>query len=167
MNVISVGNFGMGSTTMFPAFQNTGKWYEFWSGDSMNVTNTSMSVTLQAGEYKLYTTKRLPRPDLSSPILAVEESIIAEHLVGNAYPNPTTGEVNIPLTIVREKTVSFTVTDLSGRTVFNSAPEFLKEGNATVKWNSTTNCGERVTKGTYFIHLQGENLNQVRQIVVQ
>ena len=43
-------------------FTKLGKWYEYFTGDSLTVTDTGGPVELQPGEYRLYTTKRLPKP---------------------------------------------------------------------------------------------------------
>ncbi|MEZ4686909.1 MAG: alpha-amylase family glycosyl hydrolase [Bacteroidia bacterium] len=59
MNVTVLGNFDKSTGNITPNFQQVGTWYEYFSGDSISVANTTTPISLAAGEYRLYTTKRL------------------------------------------------------------------------------------------------------------
>ena len=50
MNVVVIGNFDVNQGSIVPAFNHTGKWYEFFTGDSLDVTSLTASVELAAGE---------------------------------------------------------------------------------------------------------------------
>ncbi len=63
MSVVVLGNFGTTEGEINPAFHNTGTWYNFWTGDSIVVTNVNETINLQAGEYRLYTSRKLTKPD--------------------------------------------------------------------------------------------------------
>jgi len=63
MSVVVLGNFGTIEGDINPAFHNTGTWYNFWTGDSIVVTNVNETINLQAGEYRLYTSRKLTKPD--------------------------------------------------------------------------------------------------------
>ncbi|MEI7982857.1 MAG: alpha-amylase family glycosyl hydrolase, partial [Bacteroidota bacterium] len=56
--VTLLGNFDVVQRTMTPYFQQTGTWYEYFTGEALNVTSTTQDVTLQPGEYRLYSTSR-------------------------------------------------------------------------------------------------------------
>ncbi len=63
MNVVFCANMGVQGFEMSPLFQNPGMWYEYFSGDSINVTNpTNQTINLPAGAYKVYTNQRKPKP---------------------------------------------------------------------------------------------------------
>ena len=53
------GNFDVVEKTLLPKFSSTGYWYNHFDGDSINVTNTNTTVTLQPGEFAMYTQKKL------------------------------------------------------------------------------------------------------------
>lgn len=57
--VTLLGNFGVTEQLINPTFQQTGTWYEFFSGEELLVNNTSDPIMLQPGEYRLYSTQRL------------------------------------------------------------------------------------------------------------
>jgi 1,4-alpha-glucan branching enzyme len=60
MNVTVIGNFNVTSASGNPNFQNTGKWYDYLSGDSIIITNTSNLITLSPGEFHIYTSVKFP-----------------------------------------------------------------------------------------------------------
>ena len=56
LNMVMLGNFqASGSTTAYPNFSKSGNWYELLSGETLNVSNTNMTLTLNAGDVKIYT----------------------------------------------------------------------------------------------------------------
>ena len=60
--VTIVGNFDVVNQTLPAYFQHTGIWYDYLSGQSVNVTNASMTFNLQPGEFHIYTNQQLPTP---------------------------------------------------------------------------------------------------------
>lgn len=90
-HVFSVGNFDIQQKTANVTFPKTGKWYEFFTLDSVEITTTSQSIQLNPGEYRLYSTRKFNNPDITtnnkSEILHTDEISI--------YPNPASGEINI------------------------------------------------------------------------
>jgi glycosidase len=60
MNVTIIGNFNVTSASGIPNFANTGKWYDYLSGDSIVVTNTSSLISLSPGEFHIYTSVKIP-----------------------------------------------------------------------------------------------------------
>ncbi len=63
MDASVLGNFDMTQQTVTVPFSSTGWWYEYMTGDSINVTGASMPITLAPGEYRIYT---LPHPKCGS-----------------------------------------------------------------------------------------------------
>jgi 1,4-alpha-glucan branching enzyme len=89
MNVTMLGNFDVRTNSIAPNFQNTGIWYDFFSGDSINVSDVNSLITLNPGEFKIYTTVNLPTPE-ADILSALQEDIPAPinfNLYQN-YPNP-------------------------------------------------------------------------------
>ena len=71
-NVNILGNFGLASASINPSFPGTGKWYEFFSGDSITVTNTSDNLTFAPGEFRMYSTKKFPSVAILTDIENIE-----------------------------------------------------------------------------------------------
>jgi hypothetical protein len=116
----AIGNFDVGVQTASPYFQHTGWWYDYFSGDSFNVTNASMTITMQPGEYHLYTDVHLPVPDLVDTV-ARPNGIIEPGVYSNdnilVYPMPTQGVVNF-MSEDGQPIQKVTIYDIEGRQVF-------------------------------------------------
>lgn len=59
-HITLIGNFGLTQQTMTVPFQHTGTWYEFFSGGTLTVSSSPVTVTLGPGEYRLYSDQDLP-----------------------------------------------------------------------------------------------------------
>jgi glycosidase len=68
MDVRIIGNFDVTSQTVDPNFSSTGKWYSYFEGTSMEVTDPNELVTLAPGEYRIYTTKQLAVPEITASV---------------------------------------------------------------------------------------------------
>lgn len=94
MDVTVMGNFDVVELEIVPGFTKTGMWYEFFSGDSLQVTDVTTPLTFEPGEYRIYTSYRLPKP----PYTAIGESNpTLQNPRARAYPNPSSGDFNFEI----------------------------------------------------------------------
>jgi 1,4-alpha-glucan branching enzyme len=61
-DVVIIGNFDLTPKSIATNFTKTGTWYEYFTGEENNISTTSQSITLNPGEYKLYTSKKILDP---------------------------------------------------------------------------------------------------------
>ncbi len=101
MDVVVVGNFDVTAKSVNPQFTKTGTWYEYYSGTQMNVTNTTALISLEPGEYRLYSTKQLKDP------LPVEEVTLPSDEV-ILYPNPARDSFKIKKPVSKVEIYDFT-----------------------------------------------------------
>lgn len=83
MNAVTIANFRVESEDVDPSFQSTGTWYEYFTGDSLMVTDINQSLTLAPGEYRIYTDKQITPPEsfyVGTADIAIESI--------DLYPNP-------------------------------------------------------------------------------
>jgi hypothetical protein len=99
MNVTVTGNFDVKAGDIVPGFQNTGIWYDYFSGDSITVSDVSATVSMEPGEYHIYTSVRLPKPLFTA--IGDPGSGMAGRTNVFVFPNPAFGFVQI----IAEKTV--------------------------------------------------------------
>ena len=52
----------------YTGFQHTGWWYDYITGDSINVSDIHMTIPLSPGDWKIFTDIRLDTPDMINPI---------------------------------------------------------------------------------------------------
>ena len=136
MSVVILGNFGTAEGDINPAFHNTGTWYNFWTGDSIVVTDVNETINLQAGEYKLYTSKKLTKPDL----VGIDDVEISKSNFV-IYPNP----VQEMLTITNTEDVNqVSVYNLMGSSIYSES--FNSSSNIRIDTRS-------LTSGYYFVSM--------------
>jgi pullulanase/glycogen debranching enzyme len=68
MNVRIVGNFDVNEQSCTVNFGQNGTWYDYFSGTSIEIFNSTGQFNLAPGEFHLYTTKKLQTPDLTNSI---------------------------------------------------------------------------------------------------
>jgi glycosidase len=63
MNVVIAGNMNVSSVNIAPGFANAGQWYDYFSGESVNITDPSnQTFIFGPGDFKVFTSVRLPKP---------------------------------------------------------------------------------------------------------
>lgn len=103
---VVIGNFGVTATNSNYNFPNSGKWYEFFSGDSISMTATSFQLNLQPGEYKLFSTRKLAGSGSLVTGLPNYSSLARTKV----FPNPCKNELTIESTRKIEKIIISSIT---------------------------------------------------------
>ncbi len=91
-NATIIGNFDIYNREIDPNFQHTGEWYNYITGDTLNVADISSPILLRPGEYMILTDIPLDVitiPD-GSDIPNVTNINSAENSNYNVFPNPVT-----------------------------------------------------------------------------
>jgi|WetSurSiteA1Bulk_404760.scaffolds.fasta_scaffold00132_8 glycosidase len=86
-DAVIMGNFGLSTLDVQAGFTRTGKWYEVFSGDSLNVTDVNVTITLNAGEYRIYTSKKM------ESVISGNQEVHKDQLF--FYPNPVSEKLYI------------------------------------------------------------------------
>jgi hypothetical protein len=114
MNVVILGNFDMEPKSVIPNFQKTGKWYEFYSGDSITVTSTPGEITLKQGEYRIYTDVKLNKPEIT---VGFDDEMKFPNGNVMVYPNPSTGLFYFQMMENTSQNLDIKVYNISGQLV--------------------------------------------------
>lgn len=118
MDVRIIGNFDLSTQSIDPSFSKTGWWYSYFDGDSIEVSDLNGTISLEPGEYRIYTTKRVRQPEITAGI--ADHKVKKENFY--VYPNPVSGMLYLD-----------PVPESSRLTILNSAGQILKifelEGN--------------------------------------
>ncbi|MDC1395797.1 alpha-amylase family glycosyl hydrolase, partial [Bacteroidia bacterium] len=107
---VVLGNFDAVAIDMVADFQHTGMWYEYFRGDSLNITDTKLSMNFGPGAYMVWTDKRIK----TSSALLSTRSLTSEILL---YPNPVLNTLTMSLDSRNIKQVE--ILDASGRIVLD------------------------------------------------
>ncbi|MDP4208381.1 MAG: alpha-amylase family glycosyl hydrolase [Bacteroidota bacterium] len=136
---VVAGNFDVTSASVTITFPSAGKWYEFFKGDSITITNTSYQATLNPGEYRLYATKKLSGfGSIPTPVVSLSKDVSVR-----VYPNP----FNSQLFISNSDAIrSVDLCDMQGKVVLRKSGPDLNILPA-----------ENLSSGVYFLVLYGKH----------
>ncbi len=151
-SLVVLGNFDVKDGSISANFYNTGKWYEFFTGDSLEVTSTDMSIPLKAGEYRIYTNSRLQFPyDV--------DNTQAKLSTVSVKPNPVTYLCNIEITYPEKSVCNAEIITIEGKyvtTIYNGEIN----SKLTLNWRPST-------PGIYLLKVYTGNELTVKKIIVK
>jgi hypothetical protein len=139
-HVLAVGNFDVLQKTATVTFPKTGKWYEFFTRDSILINTASQSILMAPGEYRLYSTRKFDDPHVVTE--NTEMSLLTENVI--LYPNPSRTEINISSS---ESFTEIEVYSVTGKSVFQK----------TVSGNHLKLNVERFSPGIYLLKVVQNN----------
>lgn len=117
MNGVVITNFDVNNQIGSPNFHHSGWWYEYFSGDSLNVTDVNMNFSLQPGEYRIYTDVRLELPSITEAPASIDELMNSDFQL-TVFPNPTSEVLHLKFQAVDFSPMELLVLDEAGKVVY-------------------------------------------------
>ncbi len=111
MDVVVAGNFQVTSLNMTPGFTHTGTWYDYFTGETLEVVDLNAAVAFEPGDYHLWTDVALETPE---NILGIAEAELGATF--DVVPNPGT-QAHIEWPVPGAESMEVRVLDLTGRCV--------------------------------------------------
>jgi glycosidase len=127
IQALAMGNFGTIKDSNSVTFHHTGWWYDYFTGDSLNVANVSQKIAMNAGEYRLYLSKRITPPGGTTAVHQVTTSEDKAKLFQN-YPNPFGNTSTVEFYLPTKANASLELFDLNGRRVDVIANKEFQKG---------------------------------------
>lgn len=154
MDVVVLGNFDIKPGSMNPGFTHTGTWHEYFTGQSLEVSDLAAGIQLEAGEYRLYTDKKIST--------GMEEP---GQEMGNLriFPNPSR-EFRIEVKILVSSMASLEVVDLAGRVVREIYKGQLSTGIHYFNWAEP---GNGLKPGYYLLRLVSGGTSESVALVIR
>ncbi|MEL7376396.1 MAG: alpha-amylase family glycosyl hydrolase, partial [Bacteroidota bacterium] len=135
-----LGNFDVVTRQISDPFPSAGTWYDYFTGESVEITNPSASRSFEPGEYKLYLSEPIDPPAGGLGTTSVEVVSPAQfNLV--LSPNPTDGPLRVSFDLQERETISIQLVDVSGRVVGTSHESFLPSGAHVVDMETDLPAG--------------------------
>ncbi|MDA9808853.1 alpha-amylase family glycosyl hydrolase [Flavobacteriales bacterium] len=144
MNALVAVNIDVNSQDKILYFQNNGWWYEYFTGDSLEITGNT-NITLNPGEYRIYTNVKLDQPVIQNTV-DIEEFKMAEWEV-NIYPNPSCHFIKVSHNSKSNKPLSYAIVNTKGEIVLSEKP-LVNENHINI---------ENLKKGNYFLIIRQNN----------
>lgn len=112
MNAVVVANFRVTDLSMIPGFQHTGTWYDYFTGESFNVSDVGAFMNFAPGEYHVFVDQAIDFPDPSTVVESIDQ-----HQLSSIYPNPSSGSA--VWEIQMDPNAPLVLYDMQGRNVSN------------------------------------------------
>ena len=163
MNVTILGNFDVMTREATATFSQTGTWYDFFSGDMVEVTATSTPFTLPAGAFHIFTDVAVSTPEPGLITVGIEEDIevpTAFSLDQN-YPNPFNPATAIRFAVPEAGAVRLDVFDVLGRQVAVLVDSTLPAGTHTATFEAGT-----LPSGLYLYRLQAGTRTETKTMML-
>jgi hypothetical protein len=158
MDVVVAGNFDVTSKTTSITFNNTGWWYEYFSGDSVQLTSTSYQLSLNPGEYRMFTSKRIKRNDIYVGINQPKPNQ-AEIMV---WPNPASDNIYISYFQPSNGKVKVDIYSLTGQLVYSQTKHSFS-GENTINLS----VPKELPKGLYILRLSANGFVNSSKIAIE
>jgi glycosidase len=161
MKVNILGNFSITPSDINPSFPQTGKWFEYFSGDSVSVADPTSLITFKPGEFRLYSTKKLAKSDLITGIDSFKPENEGQSIT--VYPNPFNREAYISVSGGERsrpgKVEIFSAYGIPVRVIM------IPAGIGQVAWDGKTSSGNDAAKGLYIVRFSQGQKYSVQKII--
>jgi hypothetical protein len=168
---VIAGNFDVTAKNVWPEFTQAGKWYDYLTQDSIIIAadqteKHDFKIFYQPGEWHIYTTKKLPKPDLKVPPPdgINEQSTDNDQQLTNAYPNPFSNELHITYSLFANDKVTVKIYDIIGEEVKTLCDAKQSAGTHTLIWDGTNNSGSRAKDGYYIYSFSTSKATERKKI---
>ena len=152
MDAVVIVNIDVNPQDKTIDFQHNGWWYEYFSGDSIQINGTSI-ISLDPGDYKVFTDLKLDKPEILNT-LGFNEYEIANWDV-NIFPNPSRDFLNITINGSKSKDIKYTIMNTLGKIIYQQTGTF-KRHQINI---------ENLSTGNYFLILEQDNYLTSKEFV--
>jgi len=162
-HAVIIGNFGVSGIGANPSFHQTGRWYNFFNGDSIEVTNQSALISLAPGEFRIYTTRRMQRPETNILVSPVADKILSNNSfkAGELYPNPSEDVLYLEFTTNKTEAISIELLNSLGQIVGTETISLDGAGTHVLNLNLARN----VSKGQYLMKIKSSEGFAIRKFI--
>ena len=153
MNATIIGNFNVVGEDTYTGFQHTGMWYDYITGDSIDVSNVNMTIYLNPGEWRIFTDQLLEKPDMTNPIdtssvLSTKTDVSQQYSV---FPNPFKQKVTISFEC--DGFAELEIFDGLGKKIYTDTKYCISSKNNFI-WNGKSSNGQDLNSQYYFFSIK-------------
>jgi 1,4-alpha-glucan branching enzyme len=159
-----IGNFGVTAKEISPQFHEGGKWYNYFSGDSLNISATDTTIILAPGEFRIYTNLKFDSPvDNLLPVSAegLDNEIPYKLHLDQNYPNPFNPTTTISYSIPEYSKVTIDVFNSVGQKVKTLINKEQSAGSHQINFDANN-----ISSGIYFYRLSVNEKQLIRKMTL-
>ncbi len=154
------GNFDVVERSMNNIVPYPTTWYDYLSGEAVNINNPGAQVTLAPGEFHIYLSERI-EPGGKELVSGTNDEQLAR-LDLTVSPNPTDGPLSVVFELAKGGMVRIDLTDINGRLLRTLHAGNLNGGRQQLSFQTG-----KLPTGTYFLRVTDGIGSAVRPVVVR
>jgi len=158
MDVVVMGNFDVNGVSFSIDFPATGKWYEYYTGDSIELSTTNATFSMAPSEYRLYTSVKVNRDDI---FVGVEENPDETSERVHLWPNPSNGEFQLSFTLPKALEVQLELYNLMGQKVYHVQHQGILGANRL-----KVDLPPEIVTGLYIFRINSQLYNQTGKLSI-
>jgi hypothetical protein len=136
--------------------------FVYLTGTTKSASGFAESITLQPGEYYVYTDKEVAN-SVVTPIRNINNAL--SNMKVKVYPNPVKTTSNVEYNLQESGQVSLFLMDISGKKVANLFSGFKPKGNQIFELNR--NKIGKVSNGIYLLEIGFNGMKKVEKIIIE
>ncbi|MEY5043398.1 MAG: hypothetical protein RJA19_625 [Bacteroidota bacterium] len=158
MDAVVVANFQVVTLNMVPGFSHTGTWYDYFTGEAIEVADIQAAMTFAPGEYHVY---------LDEPVVApgfVQSVADASAFGGGAWrvwPQPASQLLEVELDLPQAGGFTARLLDAQGRVVRESQRQAYRPDAVRWQWEL-----DGVAPGLYVLQVLQGGWSQSQRVLV-
>ena len=157
-DLILVGNYGVFPEEATVTFTKTGWWYNYLTGDSVQVTDLTTKFVINPSGFRLLTSKKIAN---SSTITALPGNGISSKMAMQSFPNPFVNEVVFSIDSETSEQATMSIYSIGGKLVHNQQIN-LNAGNNQISWNTDH---QDLENGLYVCVVHSKSASYICKIV--
>ena len=158
---VVAGNFGVANQQMLGVFPETGTWYDYETGEAIEVTNVGAGIIYGPGEYHVYLDQPISRSGDNNIGTATNNAAVAR-LRLDVAPNPAADRVRVDFRLEQGQNVRVEVLDVNGRSL-----RVLFDGRRSAGAQSVEGSVAGLAGGVYFVRVTDGIGAGLRRLVVR
>ncbi|MBS1628238.1 MAG: 1,4-alpha-glucan-branching protein [Bacteroidetes bacterium] len=164
LKVVVIGNFDVTPQTSSVTFPTAGTYYSYLGNTSRTATGSAENITLQPGEYYVYTNKNIN----NSVVTAINNSpsITENNIQLNITPNLVYSNANIQYTIPQSGNVIISIKNFNGNNIATLVNSFKPKGTQTISLNTNGFATQTLSSGLYLLELTINGIKKTEKFMI-
>jgi 1,4-alpha-glucan branching enzyme len=164
-NVVTVANFEMFAIDIVPGFPYAGTWYNYFTGETVQVNDVNATINLGPGEYRVFLDFETETPDIT---VGIEDLVFTRDKISHrVYPNPTAGDLTLDYFLPEAGQVTVEVFNLTGERVALLKDGFHPAGEHQIIWNTNKAQAGSLPSGAYIYRIASNFDFQTGKFIVK
>lgn len=164
LKIVVIGNFDVVQQTGSVMFHEPGTWYNYLTGGTRTATGSFENITLQPGEYYVYTNKDVSNL-VATPIRNVPNILAASQLM--ISPNPVNSAAKVNYELPESGKLILSVYDITGKQLAILHSGFKAKGFYNINLNNKDFSVGKSGKGMYLLVMELNGHKRTEKFLIQ